>query len=177
MRRVALAVVVALLAVAGAAPALARQVTDPTDSLGPLDVIRLRSTYDSGTGVLTLVAETKSGWGCRYLRAGLDTSLNWYLDDGEDGDNDLTGKLVCVNAAHDPTLVLKLHGNETSNDYESLKAKRPTHHRVLVRVPTDLAELTADHLAVHLRSRDGIHERCDPSCKDRAPDAGGMRVY
>lgn len=177
MRKLILVSLSALLVAVYSAPANAAASSDPNDAGGRLDMKKIASVYDTGTGVLTLRVRTFHGWGCRYLRQGLKTSLNWYFDDGEDGDNDLTGKLVCVNAGKDPQLIMKLHGNDSGNNYESLKATRPDHHTVKVKMPTDLTELESEHLSVHARSMDAIDEGCDPACTDRAPDSGGMRVY
>jgi hypothetical protein len=177
MRKLISVALTVLVVAVLAAPASGATAADPNDSDGILDVQKIASAYDSSTGVLTLKLRTFHGWGCRYLRQGVKTSLNWYLDDGEDGDNDLTGKFVCVNANKDPQLIFKLHGNDSDNRYESLKATRPNHHTVKVKMPTDLTELESDHVSVHARSTDAINEGCDPACTDRAPDTGGMRVY
>lgn len=178
MRKLTAAATSALvLVVLTAGPGRATSTSDPNDSDGRLDVQKIASRYDSGTGVLTLKLRTFQSWGCKYLRQGVKTSLNWYLDDGQDGDNDLTGKFVCINASKDPKLIFKLHGNDSGNNYEPLKARRPDHHTVTVKMPTDLTELSSDHASAHARSSDAIAEGCDPACTDRAPDSGGIQLY
>lgn len=151
--------------------------SDPNDSGGRLDVKAYALHYDSGTGVLTLKLKTYEGWGCKYLRSGIMTSLNWYFDDGMDGDVDLTGKFVCVSVQKHPKLVFKLHGNDSGNNYEALTAKRPNHRSVTVKMPTDLTEFESDHASAHARSTDGIAGGCDTGCPDRAPDTGGAQIY
>jgi hypothetical protein len=177
MKKILFALVVLSLALAPLTGASATKLTDPNDSDGRLDIKQLGIVYDSGTGVLTLRIKTYKVWGCKFLRSGVKTSLNWYFDDGMDGDTDLTGKFVCVEVNKDPRLAFKLHGNDSGNNYEFITAKRPDHHTVLVKMPTDVAEFESDHASAWARSKDGITEGCDDNCPDRAPDTGGSQLY
>jgi hypothetical protein len=177
MRRIAavpLAVVLVLSILAP--PAAAAKEEDPNDAGGKLD-IRLISFKGQAGGTGTVKLRTQNPWGCKFLRRGVMTSLNWYFDDGEDGDNDLIGKFVCVNANSDnPKLILKLHGPDSDNTYEPVPAKKPDKKTVKVTFPFDLAEFESDHASAHARSKDAISQGCDV-CVDRAPDTGGMTLY
>ena len=177
MRKLMLVALSVLVVAVFSGPAGGTTASDPNDADGVFDMEKIGIVYDSGTGVLTLKIRTFHGWGCRYLRQSQETALNWYFDDGEDGDNDLIGKFVCVKAGKNPTLIFKLHGTDSGNNYESLKAKRPNHHTVTVKMPTDLTELEAEHMRVHARSSNGVDDGCDSTCVDRAPDTGGVRAY
>ena len=177
MRKLALVLTTTLVALVLGTSARAAFMADANDSDGRLDVKAYALHYDSGTGVLTLKVKTYEGWGCKFLRSGVMTSLNWYFDDGEDGDADLTGKFVCVNANKKPKLVFKLHGNDSGNNYELINAKRPNRRSVVVKMPTDLTEFESDHVSAWAKTRDGITEGCNDACPDRAPDSGGTRIY
>jgi hypothetical protein len=170
----ALTLVVSLLASPASA---AEQAEDPNDTGGQLD-IRLISFKGAAGASGTVKIKTQNPWGCKYLRQGVKTSLNWYFDDGEDGDNDLIGKFVCINAnSNNPKLILKLHGPDSDNHYEPVPAKKPDKKTVKATFPFDLAEFESEHASAHARSSDAIGEGCDPKCVDRAPDTGGMRLY
>jgi hypothetical protein len=177
MKKIVLTFVALALALMPLSSAGAARHKDPNDSNGLLDMRALGLVYDSGTGVLTLKIRTQQTWGCKFLRSGVKTSLNWYFDDGADGDVDLTGKFVCVEPNKDPQLAFKLHGNDSGNNYELITAKRPNHKTVVVKMPTDLAEFESDHASASARSTDGISEGCDDKCPDRAPDSGGYTIY
>ena len=177
MKNIVLALVVMCLALLPLSGAGAAFHADPNDSDGRLDMKALGLHYDSGTGVLTLRIRTREVWGCKFLRSGIKTSLNWYFDDGADGDVDLTGKFVCLQPNKDPRLAFKLHGNDSGNNYELINAKRPNHHTVVVKMPTDLTEFESEHASASARSTDGITEGCDDNCPDRAPDSGGYTIY
>jgi hypothetical protein len=177
MRRLApVALAVMLVVSVLAPPAAAAKAEDPNDVDGKLD-IRLISFKGAAGGTGTVKLKTQNPWGCKFLRQGVKTSLNWYFDDGEDGDNDLIGKFVCINANSDnPKLILKLHGPDTDNRYEPVPAKKPDKKTVKATFPFDLPEFESDHASAHARSKDAISEGCDV-CVDRAPDTGGMTLY
>jgi hypothetical protein len=177
MRRAVLLITTIALIAMPLGHAGAASQTDPNDSDGQQDIRLTALHYNDSTGTMTLRLKTQQVWGCKFLRQGIKTSLNWYVDDGEDGDNDLTGKFVCVTPNKNPKLIFKLQGNDSGNNYEALKATRPNHRTVVVKMPTDLTEFESDHASVHARSSDAITEGCDPACTDRAPDTGGMRIY
>ncbi|HEY7874851.1 MAG TPA: hypothetical protein VIG64_06980 [Actinomycetota bacterium] len=179
MRRLA-PVALALLLIASilAPPAAAAKetATDPNDTGGRLDIVELSFKGEAG-GTNTIKLKTQNPWGCKFLRQGVKTSLNWHFDDGEDGDNDLVGKFVCVNAnSNDPELVLKLHGTDSNNNYDPVPTKRPDKKTVKVTFPFDIGEFESEHASAHARSKDAISEGCDV-CVDRAPDTGGLTLY
>jgi hypothetical protein len=169
----ALLLVVSLLA----PPAGAKETaTDPNDTEGQLDIVEISFKGAAGA-VSTVKLKTQNPWGCKFLRQGVKTSLNWYFDDGEDGDNDLIGKFVCVKANSDnPKLILKLHGKATGNNYDAVPAKKPNKKTVKATFSFDLPDFESDHASAHARSQDAISEGCDV-CVDRAPDTGGMTIY
>lgn len=177
MRRLApVALALLLLVSVLAPPASAAKMDDPNDTDGKLDVVLISFKGTAG-GTGTVKLKTQNRWGCKFLRQGVKTSLNWYFDDGEDGDNDLIGKFVCVNAnSNKPKLIMKLSGPDSGNNYEPVPAKRPDKKTVKATFPFDLAELESEHASAHVRSKDAISEGCDV-CVDRAPDTGGMRMY
>jgi hypothetical protein len=178
MKRLAPLAFALVLAGAVLAPPVsaAESAEDPNDTEGKLD-IRLISFKGAAGASSTVKIKTQNPWGCKFLRQGVKTSLNWYFDDGEDGDNDLIGKFVCVNAnGNNPKLILKLHGPDSGSNYEPVPAKKPDKKTVKATFPFDLAEFESDHASAHARSKDAISEGCDV-CVDRAPDTGGMRMY
>src|SRR5918999_834002 len=127
MKRLVPLVFALVLARAVLAPPVsaAESAEDPNDTEGKLD-IRLISFKGAAGASSTVKIKTQNPWGCKFLRQGVKTSLNWYFDDGEDGDNDLIGKFVCVNAnSNKPKLILKLYGPDSGNQYEPVPAKRP----------------------------------------------------
>jgi hypothetical protein len=169
----ALLLVVSLLAPPASA---AESAEDPNDTSSQLD-IRLISFKGAAGATSTVKLKTQNPWGCKYLRQGVRTSLNWYFDDNEDGDNDLIGKFVCVNASgNNPRLILKLYGPDSGNNYEPVPAKKPDKKTVKATFPFDLPEFESENASAHARSKDAISEGCDV-CVDRAPDSGGMTLY
>ena len=177
MRRLAPVFALLLLVSVLAPPAGAKETaTDPNDTEGQLDIVEISFKGAAGAAS-TVKLKTQNPWGCKFLRQGVKTSLNWYFDDNEDGDNDLIGKFVCINASSNkPKLILKLHGPDSGNTYEPVPAKRPNKKTVKATFPFDLAEFESEHASAHARSKDAISEGCDV-CVDRAPDTGGMRLY
>jgi hypothetical protein len=178
MRRLAPAAFALLLVGSLLAPpaSAAEKAEDPNDTEGKLDIVQISFKGAAGaTG--TVKIRTQNPWGCKFLRQGVKTSLNWYFDDNEDGDNDLIGKFVCVNAnSNNPRLILKLHGPDSGSNYEPVPAKKPDKKTVKATFPFDLGEFESEHASAHARSKDAISEGCDV-CVDRAPDTGGMRLY
>ena len=178
MRRLVTVAFASLLVLSLLAPAASAKETasDPNDSDGRLDIVEISFKGAAGA-TSTVKLKTQNPWGCKFLRQGVKTSLNWYFDDGEDGDNDLIGKFVCVNAGSaKPKLIMKLHGPDTGNHYEPVPAKKPNKKTVKATFPFDLAEFESDHASAHARSKDAITEGCDV-CVDRAPDTGGLSLY
>jgi hypothetical protein len=177
MRRLAPLLAVLLVMTALAPPASAKETaTDPNDTGGLLDIVEISFKGAAGA-TSTVKLKTQNPWGCKFLRQGVKTSLNLYFDDGEDGDNDLIGKFVCVNANTDhPKLILKLHGPDSGNNYEPVPAKKPNKKTVKATFPFDLGEFESDHASAHARSKDAISEGCDV-CTDRAPDTGSLTLY
>jgi hypothetical protein len=175
MRKALLLLAATLLITLPVGPAHAVAQADPNDSDGQLDVRAIGGTYNDSTGTLTI--KTREGWGCKFLRRGIMTSLKWYFDDKDDGDTDLIGTFVCTTPNKNPTLVFNLHGPDSGNHYESLPTKRANRRTVRVTFPRDLTEIDSKHLSMWAKSKDGISSGCDDECPDRAPDEGAMSLY
>ena len=178
MRRLApLALAAVLVMSVLAPPASAKETaTDPNDTEGQLDITEISFKGAAGAAS-TVKLKTQNPWGCKFLRQGVKTSLNWYFDDDEDGDNDLIGKFVCVNASgNNPKLIMKLSGPDSGSNYEPVPAKKPNKKTVKATFPFDLPEFESEHASAHARSKDAIAEGCDV-CVDRTPDTGGMSLY
>lgn len=176
MKRVALVGTVCCL-LALASPAAAKSMTDPDDMTSPLD-IRKMVYVDEGGQVGTLKLVSEEDWRCSYLVPNLNT-LKWYFDGQADGDVDLIGKFKCVKTGQGKALYLFLHGKQTGNNYEPVKAKRPDKRSAEATFSFDLVELNGEHLKLYAQVKDGAAEGCTSAnkCFDRAPDTGKWMVY
>lgn len=165
--------VAVLLALALPAGAAEIATTDPDDVAGKLDLRELSFEAErNGAGFFTV--KTHDAFGCNYLKKGKPNRLKLLFDDGRDGDVDLVGRFECM----DGTLLMFLHGKESGNNYEPLKAKRPTRKVAKVAFQLDIAEFESDTMGVKVRSVDGTAEGCtDDPCKDGIPAKGSVKAY
>lgn len=155
-------------------PASAAEVeaNDPDDVSGFLDLALLKSVAEEGgPGFFTI--KTHEGFACNYLKPNGKNYLKLQFDDGRDGDIDLVGVFECA----DNKLMFLLHGKETGNNYEPLRAKRPKAKVTKVSFQLDLAEFESDTMGVIVRSKDGTNVDCDPVCKDSIPENGSLKAY
>lgn len=174
MRTLIRALVIALVIVS-ALPVAAAEVTkdDPDDSDGKLDLSMLGVDATKGeAGFFTI--KTHDGFKCGYLKPSKPNKLRLLFDDGRDGDIDLVGRFEC----HDDKLLMFLSGKETGNNYEPLKARRPSNKTVKVAFQLDIAEFEADTMGVKVRSIDGTAEGCtEEPCRDSVPGKGTLKAY
>lgn len=170
LRSTVVAIVVAL-----ALPASAAEVTksDPNDSDGLLDVREVVIDAErNGAGFFTI--KTFEGFNCGYLKKSSGNKLKLLFDDGRDGSTDLIGRFECQGG----DLLMFLHGKETGNNYEPLKAKRPSKKVVKVAFQLDISEFTSDTMGVKVRTVDASADGCtEEACKDKAPNRGSVKAY
>ncbi|MFP5298612.1 MAG: hypothetical protein ACLGHL_06475 [Actinomycetota bacterium] len=173
--RTAVRTLVVALSVVLALPAWAAEVVknDPDDSDGKLDLSRLVVDATKGeAGFFTI--KTHDNFRCGYLKPGKPNRLRLLFDDGRDGDIDLIGRFECDG----DKLLMFLVGKETGNNYEPLRARRPSNKTVKVAFQLDIAEFEADTLGVKVRTVDGTAEGCtDEPCKDSVPGKGTLQAY
>ena len=173
MRRLTTVVSIAVLMVAGLAPAaFAVEQQDPADSGLKLDISLIKFVEDP-EDIATLTIKTHSGWKCAALRPAANTSLKWFFDGSGNNDFDLVGSFVC----RDGTLIFELRSTDGSSQYEPIAAEKPNRRTVRVTMPLDLNELDSNNLDLIAKSRDQSGETCTESCVDRAPDEGRMKAY
>lgn len=171
----AIRILVVALMLAAALPAAAAEMTknDPDDSDGKLDLRQLVVDATKGeAGFFTI--KTYEGFKCGYLKKDKPNKMRLLFDDGRDGDIDLVGKFECSN----DKLWMFLHGIETGNNYEPLRARRPSNKTVKVAFQLDIAEFEADTMGVKVKTVDGTAERCtEVACRDSAPGKGTLQAY
>ncbi len=171
-RVVSLAVMVAVVVVALAAPAFAVKKQDPADSGLSIDISLIKFVEDP-EDIATLTIRTHSAWKCRELRPAAKTQLKWLFDGSGNNDWDLVGSFVC----RDGVLLFQLRSKDGSNQYEPIAAERPNRRTAKVTMPLDLPELDGQHLDLAAKSKDVSGETCIEDCVDRAPNKGRMRAY
>jgi hypothetical protein len=160
------------------APAHAASLSDPNDTRGRLDIFVLRAS-GARHGMGRFSIETQRRFGCNKLKLGKPNRLKLLFDDQRDGDIDLVGRFYCFRGSYSHNhWYLRLHGPSSGSHYEELRATRPDRHTINVAVPLDLLEFVGSHLGVLARSKDATAAACtSKACRDRAPDAGNLKVY
>lgn len=151
----------ALVTAASPASAAVVENTDPDDQNGFLDLELLRSEAEKG-GAGYFKIKVYDGYACNYLKESSKNYLKLLFDDGMDGDTDLIGEFTCV----DNKLLFFLHGKDTGNNYEPLRAQRPKAKITKVAFQLDLAEFKANHVRVTVKAKDATNVDCDPACID-----------